>query len=68
MASDEWTRLAEGERQALMNDVYTRRTCECGDIPQHYTATTVCQHYRPVPIFSGVWQAVEGEGWYRGRC
>ncbi len=22
MASDEWTRLAEGERQALMNDVY----------------------------------------------
>ena len=22
MASDEWTRLAEGERQSLMNDVY----------------------------------------------
>lgn len=43
--------------------VSVRRMRERGEIPPHYTATTVCAHCGPVPIFEGVPDKVLGCPW-----
>ena len=63
MAGDEWDRLTEPERQALTRAIQIRRMRERGEVPAHYTATTICDHCGPVPSFPGIGPRVAGCVW-----
>ncbi len=66
IAADE-PNLNDDERQALIRAIQTRRMRERGEVPPHYTSTTICQHCGPVPIFPGVGEQVEGCPWCFNR-
>ena len=38
-----------------------------GVVPDHYTATTICKHCGPVPIFEGCWPESDGCPWCFNR-
>ncbi len=44
--------------EALANSIQIRRMRERSEVPPHYTATTICAHCGPIPIFSGVAERV----------
>ncbi len=48
--------------------VAIRRMRERGEVPPSYTATTICAHCGPVPIFPGVAERVEGCPWCLNRA
>ncbi len=53
--------------EALANSIQIRRMRERGEVPPDYTATTVCRHCGPVPIFPGVAERVLGCPWCFNR-
>ena len=53
--------------EALANSITIRRMRERGEVPSHYTATTVCAHCGPVPISAGVAERVLGCPWCFNR-
>ncbi len=53
--------------EALARAIQTRRMRERGEIPPHYTSTTVCAHCGSVSIFAGVAERVEGCPWCFNR-
>ncbi len=53
--------------EALANSITIRRMRERGEVPSHYTVTTVCAHCGPVPIFAGVAERVLGCPWCFNR-
>lgn len=61
--SEESSALAE----ALANAIQIRHMREKGEIPQHYTATTLCDGCGWVPIFPGVGERVKGCPWCFNR-
>ncbi len=63
IAGDEWDTITEEERQALAKAIHIRRMRERGEVPPHYTATTICDHCGPVPSFPGVGPRVTGCVW-----
>ena len=71
----EWSELLEnknGELQAQEIPVATDMVViiemrEKGIVPDHYTATTKCQHCGPVPIFEGCWPESDACPWCFNR-
>ena len=53
--------------KALARSIQTRRMRERGEVPRHYTSTTVCCHCGLVPIFRGVGTYVQGCPWCFNR-
>ncbi len=53
--------------EALARSIQTRRMRERSEVPPHYTATTICVHCGPVPIFPDVAERVEGCPWCFNR-
>jgi len=54
--------------EALARSITIRRMRECGEVPPDYTATTVCRHCGPVPIYPGVAEHVQGCPWCLNRA
>ncbi len=54
--------------EVLAAAVATRRMRERGEVPAHYTATTVCAGCGPVPIFPGAPERVMGCPWCLNRA
>lgn len=54
--------------EPLAHAVSVRRMCERGEVPAHYTATTICAGCGPVPIFHGVPEQVAGCPWCFNRA
>lgn len=63
VAGEEWDGLTHVERRALVEAVTLRLMRERGQVPPHYTATTVCQHCGPIPIFPGAGEQVAACVW-----
>ena len=63
IAGEEWDTVTAEERRAFAKAIQIRRMRERGEVPRHYTATTVCDHCGPVPIFPGVAARVAGCVW-----
>lgn len=59
--------LTRQEAEAMARAIEIRRMRERGEIPEHYTAVTVCRHCGPVPIFPGAPGEVEGCPWCFNR-
>ena len=53
--------------QALAHAVQTRRMRERGEVPPHYTASTVCAGCGPVPIWEGAPEKVLACPWCFNR-
>ena len=53
--------------EALAQSVQNRHMRERGEIPAHYTATTVCAGCGVVPIFEGVGEHIQGCPWCFNR-
>ncbi len=53
--------------EALARSISIRRMRERGEVPPDYTATTVCRHCGPVPIYPGVAERVLGCPWCFNR-
>ena len=47
--------------------IQTRRMREVGEVPAHYTATTICHYCGLVPIFEGAPERVDGCPWCFNR-
>ncbi len=54
--------------EVLAHAVQTRRMLERGEVPPHYTATTVCAGCGPVPIFEGCPDRVLACPWCLNRA
>ena len=54
--------------ETVARAVATRRMRERGEVPAHYTSTTVCRHCGLVPIFPGVPETVDGCPWCFNRA
>jgi hypothetical protein len=54
--------------ESLAAAVQTRRMRERGEVPAHYTATTICAGCGPVPIFEGAPARVMGCPWCFNRA
>ncbi len=59
--------LSREEAEAFAHAMQTRRMRERGEVPPHYTSTTICRHCGPVPIFEGVPDRVDGCPWCFNR-
>lgn len=70
LAGADWSELeAEpGKMEAFANMVSIRKMRERGEVPAHYTASTICAHCGPVPIFPGVRERVLGCPWCLNRA
>lgn len=69
LAGDDWAVLQSSPvlLAAFSAAIETRRMREQGEIPPHYTATTVCARCGPVHIFPGCGPSVEGCPWCLNR-
>lgn len=54
--------------EALARSITIRRMRERGEVPPDYTATTVCRHCGPVPIYPGVAERMLGCPWCFNRA
>ncbi len=65
----DWPEIQEDRATlvALARAIQIRRMRERGEVPPHYTSTTICQHCGPIPIFPGVGERVEGCPWCFNR-
>ncbi len=68
-AGPDWPEIEQDPAaiEALANSIQIRRMREHGEVPPDYTATTVCRHCGPVPIFPGVAERVLGCPWCFNR-
>ena len=64
-AGSDWPHIIEEPRRlvAFADAVRTTGLLRQGKVPPHYTATTLCRHYGPVPIFEGCPAEVIGCPW-----
>ena len=69
LAGDDWAELETDPAMlaAFASAVQIRRTRELGEIPENYTAMTICAHCGPVPIFPGVDDRVASCPWCFNR-
>lgn len=70
LAGPDWSEL-EADTELLecfANMVSVRKMRERGEVPPHYTETTICRHCGPVPIFEGAGPTVEGCPWCFNRA
>ncbi len=65
----DWPEIPEDRAtlEALARAIQIRRMRERGEVPPHYTSTSICWHCGPVPIFPGVGEQVEGCPWCFNR-
>ncbi len=65
----DWPKIQEDRAtlEALARAIQIRRMRERGEVPPHYTSTTICRYCGPVPIFPGVGEQVEGCPWCFNR-
>lgn len=68
-AGDDWQEISgDPEKLRAFVDMLTITAMrEHGEVPPHYTATTVCRRCGPVPIFSGLPDEVAGCPWCANR-
>ncbi len=69
-ASPDWSEIEHDPPtlEALAHSITIRRMRERGEVPPDYTATTVCRHCGPVPIYPGVAERVLGCPWCFNRA
>lgn len=68
-AGKDWPELAANPvlLECFAHMVAIRKMRERGEVPPSYTATTICAHCGPVPIFPGVAEKVLGCPWCFNR-
>ncbi len=68
-AGEDWPDIEHDSKamEALGHAIQTRRMREHGEVPAHYTATTLCARCGPVPIFPGCPETVLGCPWCFNR-
>lgn len=68
-AGKDWPELEANHEllECFARMVAVRKMRERGEVPPSYTATTICAHCGPVPIFPGVAEKVEGCPWCFNR-
>ena len=68
-AGDDWQEISgDPEKLRAFVDMLTIAAMrERAEVPPHYTATTVCRHCGPVPIFPGLPDKVAGCPWCANR-
>lgn len=68
-AGEDWPDIEHDSKamEAMAKALKLQRMRERGEIPPHYTATTICKHFGPVPIFPGCPETVLGCPWCFNR-
>lgn len=69
IAGDDWAEIEADPVQlaAFKASAEIAAQIQRGEVPAHYTATTVCTHCGPVPIFEGLPSKVKGCPWCLAR-
>jgi hypothetical protein len=70
LAGEDWPELEADPAllKCYADMVAIRKMRESGRVPPSYTATTICAHCGPVPIFPGVAKRVAGCPWCLNRA
>ena len=68
-AEQDWEEISKSPEQlkALAELIMIEDMRHRGIVPDHYTATTICKHCGPVPIFEGTWPESDGCPWCFNR-
>jgi len=68
-AGADWEEIANDPAQlkAFAELLMIAKMRERGIVPDHYTATTECEHCGPVPIFEGLPEKIKGCPWCFNR-